>query len=48
MASFGSGPAGPDVVVGEGLATVHPGCLGSGTAECIGSDQGRSMVPLAD
>jgi hypothetical protein len=42
-AGFGSGPAGPDVVVGEGLATVHPGRLGSGTAERIRSDQGGSV-----
>jgi len=39
MASFGSGPAGPDVVVGEGLATVHPGRLGSGAVKRIRSDR---------
>src|SRR5215213_2795026 len=40
---FGSGPAGPDMVVGECLATVHTGRLGSGTVERIRSDQGGSV-----
>jgi len=42
-AGVGSGPAGPDVVVGERLATVHTGCLGSGTVERLRSDQDRSV-----
>ena len=42
-AGFGSGPAGPDVVVGEGLAAVHPGRLGGGTVKGIRSDQGGSV-----
>ena len=42
-AGFGSGPAGPDVVVGERLATVHPGRLGSGTVKGVRSDQGGSV-----
>jgi hypothetical protein len=42
-AGFGSGPAGPDVVVGECLATVYPGRLGSGTMKRIRSDQGGSV-----
>jgi hypothetical protein len=43
MASFGSGPAGPDVVVGERLATVDTGRLGSGTVQRIRSDQDGSV-----
>ena len=42
-AGVGSGPAGPDVVVGERLATVHPGRLGSRTMKPIGSDQDGSV-----
>ena len=41
--AFGSGPAGPDAVVGERLAAVHPGRLGGGTVKGIGSDQGGSV-----
>ena len=42
-AGFGSGPAGPDVVVGKRLAAVHPGRLGSGAVKRIRSDQGGSV-----
>jgi hypothetical protein len=42
-AAFGSGPAGPDVVVGERLAAVHTGCLGGGTVKRIRSDQDGSV-----
>ncbi|HEX3206838.1 MAG TPA: hypothetical protein VHQ68_11430 [Propionibacteriaceae bacterium] len=45
--TFGPGPAGPDVVVGECLAAVHAGRLGGGAVNGIQSDQvGRSIVAL--
>src|SRR5215213_10660643 len=42
-AGVGSGPTGPDVVVGERLATVHPGRLGSRAVQRIRSDQDGSV-----
>ena len=42
-AAFGPGPTGPDVVVGERLATVHTGRLASGTVKRIRSDQDGSV-----
>src|SRR5215213_3285544 len=42
-AGVGSGSAGPDVVVGERLATIHPGGLGSRAVQRIRSDQDGSV-----